>query len=69
MAIIRLYYDKTGKIIRSEHRVDEIYSDENASMDNLDGIKWMSIDIQKLEGKCVDDFEIKNKKLVKRKDI
>lgn len=66
MAKVRLYYDKSGKVVGVEHRPEEDYTDDNATQ-REESVKWMVADSGDFEGHPMEFLEVKAKKVVKRK--
>ena len=64
MAKIRLYYDRSGNIVETEHRTDEEYSDDNVIRQD---VKWIIVDSKDLPAESLEELEIKRRKVVKRK--
>jgi hypothetical protein len=65
MAKVRLYYDKSGKVLGVEHRPDEHYTDDNVT-EGGESVRWLAVDSGDIEGHPMEFLEVKAKKVVKR---
>jgi hypothetical protein len=64
MTKLRVYYDKLGKIVATEHRIDENYTEGNSTEKET---KWIVVNSEELTGQRIEELEIKRGKLVKKK--
>jgi len=66
MAKIRLYYNKSGKILEVEHRPDENYTKDNSRQSNAEA-KWIVVESEDVKAQSIEELEIKGGKLAKKR--
>lgn len=65
MPKVRVFYDKSGKVVEVERRVDETYTPENIAREQMEEISTLVVESDELEGVAIEELRVRDDKIRK----